>query len=251
MSRPVSCSRAAQRSTDSASGSSSPQSDSTCSSRSTAVASTRSACRLVDVVAHFHGAHAAHARILVGESAHQVVEQPFAHGAFGHADTIDAEILDHLQAVSRARRETPARAPRRRRSRSNSSTWPAAMTRSASMRKLSSVMCGDSGFSRCSTSLMTRTVPELPNACSQPILRYASCMGSSSSLTAVRARSSRFAEILPSSKKLALNPTQPTDRLSSSKRIEALADHDLGRAAADVDHQRLSGLIGLVCTTPE
>ena len=36
-----------------------------------------------------------------------------------------------------------------------------------------------------------------------------------------------------------VKPTQPTDRLSSSKRIETLADHDLGRSAADVDDQPL------------
>ena len=41
-------------------------------------------------------------------------------------------------------------------------------------------------------------------------------MGSSSSLTAVRARSKRFSDILPSSKQMVLRPTQPTDRLSSS-----------------------------------
>jgi hypothetical protein len=49
------------------------------------------------VVALFHGAHAAHARILVGEAAHQVVQQPLAHGAFRHAHPVDAEVLDDFQ----------------------------------------------------------------------------------------------------------------------------------------------------------
>ncbi len=98
---------------------------------------------------------------------------------------------------------------------------------------------------------MTRTVPELPDACSQPSLRYASCMGSSSSLTAVRARSKRFSEILPSSKQIALRPTHPTDRLSSSKGLNP------SPITTSVDPppmsitSRLSGLMGLVCTTPE
>ncbi len=49
------------------------------------------------MVALFHGAHAAHARILVGEAPHEVVQQPFAHGAFGLAHPIDAEVLDDFQ----------------------------------------------------------------------------------------------------------------------------------------------------------
>ena len=63
----------------------------------TAVASTRSACSVVDVIALLHGAHAAHARIFIGESAHEVVEQSLAHRALGDAYAIDAEVLDDLQ----------------------------------------------------------------------------------------------------------------------------------------------------------
>src|SRR5208283_4872408 len=76
-------------------------------------------------------------------------------------------------------------------------------------------------------------------------------MGSSSSLTAVRARSKRFSDILPSSKQMALRPTQPTDRLSSS------SGSNPSPMITSVDPppisttSRLSGFMGLVCTTPE
>jgi hypothetical protein len=48
------------------------------------------------VIAHLHRAHAAHARVLVGESAHEVVQQALAHRALGHPHPIDAEALDDL-----------------------------------------------------------------------------------------------------------------------------------------------------------
>ena len=60
---------------------------------------------LIDVVALFHGAHAAHARILVREAAHQVVEQSLPHGAFGHANPVDAEVFDHLHHDRQAGRK--------------------------------------------------------------------------------------------------------------------------------------------------
>ena len=97
MSRPVSCSRAAQRSINSASGSSRPHSDSTCSSSADRRGFDAIGLLRIDVVALLHGAHAAHARVLVGEAAHEVVQQSLAHGAFGHPDPVDAEVLDDLQ----------------------------------------------------------------------------------------------------------------------------------------------------------
>ena len=51
----------------------------------------------IDVVAFLHGAHAAHARIFIGESSHQVVQQPFAHGTLGLADPVDAEVFDDFE----------------------------------------------------------------------------------------------------------------------------------------------------------
>ena len=57
----------------------------------------------VDVIAFLHGAHAAHARILVGEPPHEIVEQSFAHRALGYANPIDAEVLDHFQEDREAR----------------------------------------------------------------------------------------------------------------------------------------------------
>ena len=59
--------------------------------------------QLVDVVALFHRAHAANARIFVGEAAHEIVEQSLAHRAFGHAHTVDAEVLDHFQQYRQSR----------------------------------------------------------------------------------------------------------------------------------------------------
>ena len=105
MSRPVSCSRAAQRSTDSASGSSSPHSDSTCCEQRDRGRLDAVGLQRVDVIALLHGAHAAHARILVGEAAHQIVEQSLAHRALGHAHAIDAEVLDHFQQDRETRRK--------------------------------------------------------------------------------------------------------------------------------------------------
>ena len=49
------------------------------------------------MVALLHGAHAAHARILVREAPHQVVQQALAHGAFRLANPVDAEVLDDFQ----------------------------------------------------------------------------------------------------------------------------------------------------------
>ena len=97
MSRPISCKRAAQRSTSSAKRVlQAPLGLDLLEQRD---GGRLDAVRLhrVDVIAPLHGAHAAHARILVGEAAHEVVEQSLAHRAFGDAYAIDAEVLDDLQ----------------------------------------------------------------------------------------------------------------------------------------------------------
>ena len=112
-------------------------------------------------------------------------------------------------------------------------------------------MRGESGFSRRTTSPITRTVPELPKACSQPSLRNASEMGSSSSLTAVRARSKRFSDMRPSSKKLVVNPTHPTDKLSSNSGLNPSPMTTSVEPPPMSITRRLSGLIGLVWATPE
>ena len=59
----------------------------------------------IDVIALLHGAHAAHARILVGEAAHEVVQQSLAHRAFRDADAVDAEVLDDFQEDRETRRK--------------------------------------------------------------------------------------------------------------------------------------------------
>ena len=76
-------------------------------------------------------------------------------------------------------------------------------------------------------------------------------MGSSSSLTAVRARSKRFSEIRPSSKYVAQRPTQPTDKLSSSRGENPSPITTSVEPPPMSMTRRLSGLMGLVCTTPE
>ena len=76
-------------------------------------------------------------------------------------------------------------------------------------------------------------------------------MGSSSSLTAVRARSKRFSDILPSSKKQVVKPTQPTDRLSSSNGSNPSPMTTSVEPPPMSTTSRLSGLMGLVCATPE
>ena len=76
-------------------------------------------------------------------------------------------------------------------------------------------------------------------------------MGSSSSLTAVRARSKRFSDILPSSKQVLLKPTQPTDKLSSSSGLKPSPMTTSVEPPPMSTTSRLSGLIGLVCATPE
>ena len=45
----------------------------------------------IDVVPGLHRAHAARARILVGETAEQVVQQALAQGALGHPHRLDLE----------------------------------------------------------------------------------------------------------------------------------------------------------------
>ena len=60
---------------------------------------------LIDVIALSHGAHAALARIFIGEAAHEVVQQPFAHGTLGDAHPVDAETLDHLEQNGEAGRK--------------------------------------------------------------------------------------------------------------------------------------------------
>ena len=76
-------------------------------------------------------------------------------------------------------------------------------------------------------------------------------MGSNSSRTAVRARSKRFSEILPSSKKVAPKPTQPTDKLSSSNGSKPWPMTTSVEPPPMSITSRLSGLNGLVWTTPE
>ena len=62
----------------------------------------------IDVIAQFHGAHAAHPGVLVGESPHQVVQQPLAHGAFRDPDPVDAEVVDDFQQDREAARGVSA-----------------------------------------------------------------------------------------------------------------------------------------------
>ena len=59
----------------------------------------------VDVIAHFHGAHAAHPGIFIGEAAHQIVQQALAHGALGHPDAVYAEVLDDFQQYGQSGRK--------------------------------------------------------------------------------------------------------------------------------------------------
>ncbi len=105
MSSPVSCSRAAQRSTDSASGIFQTPIRLYLLEQADCGGLDAVGLQLVDVVALFHRPHAAHARILVGEAAHEIVKQPFAHRALGHAHPIDAEVFNDLQQDRQSRRE--------------------------------------------------------------------------------------------------------------------------------------------------
>jgi hypothetical protein len=67
----------------------------------------------------------------------------------------------------------------------------------------------------------------------------------------VRALSKRRSEILPSSKQIVVRPTQPTDRLSSSKGFNPSPMTTSVEPPPMSITSRLSGLDGLVCTTPE
>ena len=60
----------------------------------------------------------------------------------------------------------------------------------------------------------------------------------------MRARSKRFSEILPSSKQMALKPTQPTDRLSSSNGLKPSPITTSVEPPPMSITSRLSGLIG-------
>jgi len=51
----------------------------------------------VDVIPLLHAAHRALARILIGVTAQQIVEQAFAHGAVGHLHRFDAELFEDPQ----------------------------------------------------------------------------------------------------------------------------------------------------------
>ena len=172
MSSPVSCSRAAQRSADLGERVlESPfgldlleQRD---GGRFDAVGLQR-----VDVVALLHRAHAAHARVLVGEAAHHVVQQALAHRALGDAH---AARCPRLSTIS-SRIASPAGKHRR------------ALRVDVRQLQLVDVAGGEHPLgellqilgrdsrrvgikARARTSPMTRTVPELPKACSQPSLR--------------------------------------------------------------------------------
>ena len=105
MSSPLSCSRAAHRSIDSASGVLEPPLRLDLLQQAYGGGFDAVGLQRVDVVALLHGADAAHPGILVGESAHQIVKQSLAHRAFGDAHAVDAEILDNFQEYRETRRK--------------------------------------------------------------------------------------------------------------------------------------------------
>jgi hypothetical protein len=216
----------------------------------TAVASTRSACSAVDVVALLHGAHAAHARILVGEAPHEVVQQSLAHRAFGHAHPVDAEVLDDFQQDGQTRRKHRRALGVHVRqievidvTRGDHALGEAAQVVERDARRIGI----EPAHHVADDAHRAGTAEGL-----QPAeLAVSLLIGSSSSRTAVRARSKRFSEILPSSKKLALKPTQPTDKLSSSNGLKPSPITTSVEPPPMSITSRLSGLMGLVCATPE
>ena len=61
--------------------------------------------RQIDVIAPLHGAHAAHARILVGEAPDQVIKQAFAQRPFGGLHRLDVEHGENLRQDRHAARK--------------------------------------------------------------------------------------------------------------------------------------------------
>ncbi len=61
--------------------------------------------RHVDVEAGFHGTHAAHARILVGQAPDQVVEQPLAQRSVRDTQVLDAQHVEDLDQDGEAARD--------------------------------------------------------------------------------------------------------------------------------------------------
>ena len=164
-----------------------------------AVASTRSACAVSTWKRALHRTDAAHARVLVGEAAEQVVEQPLAQRAVGHAHAVDAEHVERPRRGSRRRPAgSPARsaarpgrlqpAPRRRR----------AGTRRAATRRPRGRCAPRAGRAPQHVARPRASCPRRRRRRPTPSAGNAPATGSSSSCAAVRARFMRFSVISPS-----------------------------------------------------
>ncbi len=166
------------------------------------------------------------------------VQQSFTHGAFGHPYPIDAEVIDHFQEDGQAR-------GKHRRS------------FGIDVRQIEfvDVTRGDHALGE-RTQVVERDARRIGIEPAQHIADDPHGAGTAEGLQpaelavcllngfefephAVRARSKRFSEILPSSKQTALRPTHPTEKLSSSRGLNPSPITHFRRAAADIDHEPL------------
>jgi hypothetical protein len=104
--------------------------------------------------------------------------------------------------------------------------------------------------SAATTAAMDLMVPELPTAEAQPERRKSSRTGRTSRAPASSAFSMALGGDRPSAKWRRDMLTQPMCRLSRRPGGEALADDELGAAAADVHHQAALGPAARPWATP-
>ena len=118
---------------------------------------------------------------------------------------------------------------------------PASIEYSIARASPAGVMSSDCGSSAWIASPIARTVPELPTADSQP--RCGTRPAPARAPGARRGARARCAwrRSCRRGRSARRATTQPICRLSSSSGVVALADDELGAAAADVDHQTLAG----------
>src|SRR5437764_8370193 len=204
----------------------------------------------VDVIALLHRAYRELARIFALVAAEHVVQQAFAHRAFGDPHVLDVEHAEHFGE----NRESPGNTGRRSSvigSSLSSRVWPASIEYSMARLIPAGVMASAWGSSARIESPIARTVPELPAQASQPRRRNAACTGSSSRRAARRARSMRLAEILPSRKKRSLKATHPICRLSMSSGVSPSPMMSSVLPPPMSTTRRFPGSLGMVCATPE
>src|ERR1700753_4115911 len=192
------------------------------------------------MVALLHRAHAAYARILIGEAAHEVVQETLAHRALRDPDAIHAEVLDDLQQ----NRESGGKYRRALGVDVLEIEVVDVACRYDTLGEAAQIIESDARRIRVQAADDVADDPHRTRApeCLQPAEL---AIGLLNRFELEPHRSARPLESLlryPAVVETAAGQADAADRQALEKQwIEAFTDDHLGRAAADIDHQAFVG----------